>query len=793
MRLLRTRIYYSIKPFVPLSVRTGLRRGFAVYQRKRTAEVWPIIPGSERRPAAWPGWPGGKQFALVLTHDVETTVGLQRCRDLMALEQEAGFRSSYNFVPEGEYVMPKLLRDQLKSNGFEVGVHDLKHDGRLYKSRREFSNRAIRINHYLQEWQADGFRSAFMLNELDWLHELDISYDASTFDTDPFEPQPQGQETIFPFWVNRPPLRKSEVEGFGSRSTCEMRYPDSGNSRSGYIELPYTLPQDSTLFLLLKEQTPEIWMKKLDWLAQNGGMALVITHPDYMGFNGSHSRAEYPVELYRQFLEHVRDKYAGAYWEALPKEVASYVRQNAPANLNGQSYLEPELVSNGSDDAYAIRSDAWLDKATAPIKPPPLAARVVMLVENYYPQDPRVRNEALLLRSAGCDVTVVCYRKRGQSRREEVDGVNVRRISRFELFRKTPSGERSRLSLFWLRLRSLVGYLVEYFYFTMACFLHCLRIFVTSGFDIIHAHNPPDRLFLVALPFKLLGKRFVFDHHDLCPELYQSRYSAGPGIYTGLLRVFEWCSLKLADVTIATNESYKQIEIGRASLQPDRIFIVRNGPSRERMQFKSPSERLRRLNKTILCYVGSLNPQDGVDYLLRSLNRLKNDLQRSDFYCVIMGDGDSLSDLRWLATHLHLDECLELTGFIPDRELLENLAAADICVDPDPSSPLNDVSTWIKVMEYMAHGKPIVSFDLKETRFSAQDAAIFVPPNDELAFARAIALLMDDSDLRSKLGARGRERVEKDLQWSVTGRNLVTAYERLCSGFSRSKRVGSPT
>jgi len=158
-----------------------------------------------------------------------------------------------------------------------------------------------------------------------------------------------------------------------------------------------------------------------------------------------------------------------------------------------------------------------------------------------------------------------------------------------------------------------------------------------------------------------------------------------------------------------------------------------------------------------------------------------------DFYCVIVGDGDSLPDLRYLAGQLRLNGLVEFTGFIPDRELLENLAAADICVDPDPSSPLNDVSTWIKVMEYMAYAKPIVSFDLKETRFSAQGAAIFVPPNDELAFARAIVLLMDDPELRRKLGTRGRERVENDLQWSVTGRKLLAAYQTLCSRANREQ------
>jgi glycosyltransferase involved in cell wall biosynthesis len=758
--MLRNRIYYRVKPFVPQLLRTAVRRRLALRLRDKISDVWPIMPGSDRPPENWPGWPDGKKFAVVLTHDVESATGLSRCRELMQLERELGFRSSFNFIPEGSYRVSQELREALVSAGFEIGVHDLRHDGRLFASRREFKRRASRINEYLREWGAVGFRSGFMLHELDWLHELNIEYDASTFDTDPFEPQPQGRHTIFPFWMDQ---------------------AVKADSRSGYVELPYTLPQDSTLFLLLGEQTHDVWLNKLDWIAKHGGMALLDAHPDYMDFGSApHGNGRYSSSIYKTFLTEVRSRYGHAYWNALPREVAAYIKQKQlETNANDWSRLEPAMSVNGSNDAYVIRSRAGSDEVLPSIKPSRLASRVVMLVENYFPQDTRVRNEALLLRSAGCDVTVVCYRKPGQSRHEKLDGVNVRRISRFELFRKTPSGERSRLSLFWLRFRSLVGYLVEYFYFTIACFMHCARIFVRSGFDVIHAHNPPDTLFLVALPFKLLGKRFVFDHHDLCPELYQSRYSAERGIYARVLQAFEWCSLRTADVTIATNESYKQIEIERGGVLPDRIFVVRNGPSRERMELEAPSERLRRLNKTILCYVGSLNPQDGVDYLLRALNHLKNNLRRHDFYCVIVGDGDSLPDLRCLAAKLCLTECVEFTGFISDRELMENLAAADICVDPDPASPLNNVSTWIKIMEYMAHGKPIVTFDLKETRFSAQDAAVFVPPNDELSFARAIALLMDDSELRKKLGTRARQRVESDLQWSITGQNLLTAYKTL--------------
>jgi glycosyltransferase involved in cell wall biosynthesis len=402
-----------------------------------------------------------------------------------------------------------------------------------------------------------------------------------------------------------------------------------------------------------------------------------------------------------------------------------------------------------------------------------------MWVENYFPQDTRVTNEARLLADAGYKVAVIALRKQGQAARETWNGIEVYRVPTLELFKKTVAGNGSRLSLLFVRLKSFLGYVVEYLYFTSVCLFISTCIFVRRGFDVMHAHNPPDTLFLVAVPFKLLGKKFVFDQHDLCPELYRSRYSAAEGVYTRFLRMFEWCSLKLADVTIATNESYKQIQIERANKNPADVFVVRNGPNQMRMTPAAPSARLKGMNKCILCYVGSLNPQDGVDYLLRSLRYLLHGLKRSDFHCVIMGTGDSLQDLRDLAGNLQLNGCVELLGFVSDEDLQANLAAADICVDPDPSSPLNDVSTWIKVMEYMASAKPIVTFDLKETRFSAQDAAIYVEPNSEPEFAKAIAQLMDQPELQKTMGSYGRRRVEDELQWAKVGNNLLAAYGTL--------------
>src|SRR5437867_3696160 len=408
--------------------------------------------------------------------------------------------------------------------------------------------------------------------------------------------------------------------------------------------------------------------------------------------------------------------------------------------------------------------------------------KVLMWVENNFPQDTRVANEARLLADAGYQVAVIALRSHRQTARESWNGIEVYRIPTLELFKKTVATNGSRVSPSFVRLKSFFGYVVEYLYFTSACLLVSTYIVVRRGFDVMHAHNPPDTLFLVAVPFKLLGKKFVFDQHDLCPELYRSRYSAAEGFYTRFLRILEWCSLKLADITIATNESYKQIQIERANKNPSDVFVVRNGPNQMRMTRTAPSARLKGMNKSILCYVGSLNPQDGVDYLLRSLRHLLHGLKRSDFYCVIMGTGDSLQDLRDLAETLQLNGCVELTGFVSDEDLQANLAAADICVDPDASSSLNDVSTWIKVMESLAAAKPLVTFDLKETRFSARHAAIYVKPNNETEFAEAIAQLLDQPELQKKMGAYGRCRVEHELQWAKVGNNLLAAYETLLVG-----------
>jgi hypothetical protein len=294
-------LYYELKPAIPRRGREALRRLHARRVRQRCSGSWPINDKAGATPSDWMGWPDGKQFCFVLTHDVEGELGLARCARLANLELDLGFRSSFNFVPEGEYVANEVLRAFLGEHGFEVGVHDLHHDGKLYRSRRTFEYRARKINQYLNAWGAVGFRSAFMLHNLDWLQELNVLYDASTFDTDPFEPQPDGAGTIFPFWVPR-------------------------EDGTGYVELPYTLPQDSTLFNVLQETTIDIWKQKLEWVADRGGLALVNVHPDYITFNSLRRDSEYPADLYRSFLEHVLSRYHDTCWFALPRDVAAHYR-----------------------------------------------------------------------------------------------------------------------------------------------------------------------------------------------------------------------------------------------------------------------------------------------------------------------------------------------------------------------------------------------------------------------------------------------------------------------------------
>jgi predicted glycosyltransferase len=327
---LRNKIFYTIKPLIPRTIQIYLRRSIIRRKRGLYTDVWPIDKKAGRPPEDWHGWPDKKQFALVLMHDVETEKGQKNCYNLISMEKQLGFCSSFNLVPERYKVSPEL-RQYLKKSGFDVGVHGLRHDGKYYISRKIFQERTVRINHYLKEWDSVGFSSPSMLRDLEWLHDLNIEYDVSTFDTDPFEPQHDGVGSIFPFRVPHP------------------------SNNKGYVELPYTLPQDFTLFIIMREKTIDIWKQKLDWIAEKGGMALLITHPDYMNFEGTNlGDEEYPVEYYIELLEYIKTKYKGQYWSALPREMAHF-------------WIK-ETVENGHG-VYNKNKRIWIDLDNSPHVP----------------------------------------------------------------------------------------------------------------------------------------------------------------------------------------------------------------------------------------------------------------------------------------------------------------------------------------------------------------------------------------------------------------------------------------
>lgn len=399
--------------------------------------------------------------------------------------------------------------------------------------------------------------------------------------------------------------------------------------------------------------------------------------------------------------------------------------------------------------------------------------RILMLLENCpYPQDARVRREATTLADAGYPIAVIAPSAPGQARREIVRGVSVYR------FPAPPDAD------------GLFGYLLEYGYSMVMAFAISLLVFFRDGFDIIHAHNPPDTFVFVAIFYKLFGKRFVFDHHDLAPEMYHARFDGkGNSVVYGVLVMLERLSCKLADHIIVTNQSYKAMVMQRSGIQASRITIVRNGPELERLQPVAPDPELRGKARTLIGYVGVMGYQDGIDYLLRMVKHLVEDLECRDILCVLIGKGDAWAEMRTLAAELEIEQYLWFTGRIPDDELVRYLSTVDICVDPDPQNPFTDRSTMIKMTEYMALGKPIVAFDLTEHRVTARGAALYAEPNDELDFAEQVAWLMDHPQERHAMGCAGRKRVEAELAWPLQVHHLLAAYQRVEAGMRKDRNA----
>lgn len=672
--MLAHRFYYTLKPFLPWRLRIRLRRIVASHKLEACAPIWPIDESASRPPPGWTGWPDGKKFAVVLTHDVEGPEGLAKCRQLAELEMQLGFRSSFNFIPEGSYSAPRELREWLVANGFEVGVHDLKHDGRLYGSRRGFAEKAARINKYLQDWKAVGFRSGFMLRNLDWIHQLDVVYDSSTFDTDPFEPQSNGTRTIFPFWI---PARASDT-----------------SARRGYVELPYTLPQDSTLFLVLKKTSPDIWLKKTDWIARHGGMALVNVHPDYVNFTSSPSASrEYPVAAYADLLRHIAQNYAGQYWQPLPGKLASWFKAAMPQSVTSSG--EAGTVS------------------------PPAALRgrkAAVILYSYYPSDPRPRRAAEAMVEAGMEVDLLCLSESPDSPREEfVRGVRV-----FRLPMQRRRG--SRLNYLWQYGR---------FFFSSLWFL--TRRGLRWKYDVVHVHNMPDFLAFAALIPKLRGARVILDLHDPMPELMITIYNLRPDkSVVRILRALERWSIRFADLTLTPNLAFKNLFAAR-SQRSNRIEIVMNSPQQEIFdpdRFAAESLAGHDRREFRIMHHGSIVHRHGIDLLVEAVALLRPKIPgiRLDIYGA---ETWFLHTVLQRAQEQGVADIVEYHGAKTQAEIAHAIRRCDLGVVPNRHSIFTEINFPTRLFEYLSLQRPVIAPRTQGIRdYFSDDQIIYFEPGN---------------------------------------------------------------
>lgn len=388
--------------------------------------------------------------------------------------------------------------------------------------------------------------------------------------------------------------------------------------------------------------------------------------------------------------------------------------------------------------------------------------RTLIVVENLtVPFDRRVWLESQALRAAGWQVSVICPTGAPWTKPyEELEGVHIYRYPE-------PPPTKGALSYLW-----------EFAYCWVRTAWLSLKVARERGFDVLHACNPPDTFFLLGAIYKLFGKRFLFDQHDLSPEVYESRFGRR-GFWYAALRVLERLTYATSDVVISTNQSYRETALARGWLDASNVFVVRSGPPLSRFKGQPPQTALKRGRPFLVAYLGVMAPQDGVDYLIRAAQALVERRGRRDVSYTLIGSGDSFEDLVALTAELGLADIIQFTGRIPDPEVEAILSTADVCVSPDPKNTLNDVSTMNKVLEYMAVGRPMVAFDLRETRYSAGEGALYAVPNEVDDLAARIDQLLEDPARRAAMGAYNRERFQKGFAWDYSQTELVRAYERV--------------
>ncbi len=726
------RAYYLARPLLPRAAQILLRQAFAKIQGAPSFPAWPVETSLHDLydwlfdlVASFAGapvpcidvWPDGHTWALVLTHDVEAKGGYARMERLREVERAAGYRSSWNFVPlrepatERYEVGDDVLRG-LADECCEVGVHGLRHDGRDLASLEGLRERLPAIRSYAERWGAQGFRSPATQRSWDWMPLLGFSYDSSFSDSDPYEPTPGGSCSLYPFFDE------------------------------GMVELPITLPQDHTVFTILRHADAALWLNKAAHVRAAGGMALVLTHPDYADDANM-------VEGYGRLLETYREDPEA--WRALPREVDEWWRARAASSLEETAtgwVVKGPATGRGR---VRLREPAGAEGGEVPADPAVAAAHVLVVVENVPAAiDTRLRKQIDSLLAAGHTLSIVTRRDPSNER--------YRGDARVRLYEYPSPPEVS----------GLAGYAMEYAASFLAASVLCVRALARDRVDVVQFCQPPDIYFPLAALLRAAGYAVLLDQRDLLPELFRARYGRADGRVLRVLRLLERLSYRGADRVVVVNDYLRERALEHG-VDPARVTIVRNGPVLARVGDTRPDPALRRGHAFLCCWAGKMGRQDRLDILLGAIRSYVHDLGRTDCQFAILGDGECLEETKAAAREMGIDEWITFTDWVEEAEVFRYLATADLGLD----SSLQEEVSPVKALEYMAHGLPLVAFDLRETRSIAEGAAAFAPPGDAGELASVVDDLLHHPPRRAALGRAGRERVRDGLGWERQARGYL--------------------
>ncbi len=797
-------IYYLARPHMSVRFRRILQQISLRGQTTKSFPHWPVDRTVDRMfeslmtlaiqsrnnepvPFIW-FWPDGAQAALILTHDVEAEGGKKFCSTLMDLDDEFGFKSSFQVIPEKRYEVTGAFLDEFRKRGFEINVHDLNHDGNLFCSREEFLRRAKRINRFAQEFGSSGFRSGALYRNLRWYDAFQFSYDMSVPNVAHLDPQDGGCCTIMPYFV--------------------------GN----LLEIPVTVTQDYSLFNILNSYSTDLWKEQLKLILDGHGLISIIVHPDYIV-------EEKARNTYRQLLGMLAElRRSSEIWATVPLEINNWwrmrrelklVRQGEDWAIKGQgkerariayaqivdgrlayafapvparqgtfksidSHLGAPLTSNmalgpnprgtavlGAGEQAQVEMSAprqialSASSAASPaVLPSPARKplRICMIAYSFYETDNRVMRYAETLAQRGDHVDVLALRRDNAPTVDVLGGVHIFRLQGRKIDEKT------RFTYLW----RIMSFLVRAMYRVSKQHLH-------QRYDLIHVHSVPDFLVFAALVPKLMGTPVILDIHDILPEFYTSKFGAGPKSFSfRLLQGVEKSSAKFSSHVIIANHIWQQRLVSR-SVQAEKCSVIMNSP--DRSIFYGNGNPRPAKDRFLLLYPGSINRHQGLDLAIRAFGRISDRVPQADF--CIYGSGPSQKTLSTLIQELHLENRVFIRNPMPLREIAKVIESADLGIVPKRKDTFGNEAFSTKILEFMAMGVPVIVSDTQIDRYYFNDSVVkFFRGGDEEDLARCLLELIEHPEKRKQLAAEATQFVEK-MDWTAKKHEYLNLVDEL--------------